>query len=354
MPGCVRCFRDDTPTGIVAVGDGADVDSGVDAGGATITSPLTGIIAARGGTSAGQQKRKRKRNPRPGHVSCTLAQELKEDRETKLESFDDRIAAISQICVLMLQPALSALELIGRPRGERWDFWEIFSGCGRFTAAVLAAGLVAGPPVDILRKAGGLARDVLLPDNQALLQAVLKEARPRWLHLAPPCTFWTPISRWTASKTPEEWASLRTRAKEMWHFALHLAVVQSRDGGKGSLEQPPRCASWRLRSTEAFYIAHPDWQHFSWPSCAYVMGDPVTRAPWKKMQGFLSNADLSSVASQKCTCHVRHGWIQGQIKSGPWRGEKRTRIAGEYPLQMCEVLASVVRVEVGAARQVRA
>ena len=352
MPGCVRCFGDDSdiaatsaPTGIIAVG--ASVDSGDDADRANASS-LTGIVAARGGTSAGQRKRKRKCCPRPGHVSCNLAQELEVDKKTKLEGFDDRIAALAQICVLLLQPALSALELIGRPRGERWDFWEIYSGCGRFTAAVLAAGLVAGPPVDILHKVGGLARDLLLPDNQALLQAVLMEARPRWLHLAPPCTFWTPISRWTASKTPEEWARLRAKAREMCFFALGLAVAQSRNGGKGSLEQPPRCASWRLRSTEAFYTAQPDWQLFCWPSCAYGMCDPVTEAPWKKMQGFLSNADLGSLAARKCTCHVQHGWIQGQIMSGTRRGERRTVIAGEYPLQMCKELASVVRVEVRA------
>jgi hypothetical protein len=352
MPGCVRCFGGDIDvattalTGIVA--GGADVGSADAAVTTTTTSLLTGIVAARGRTSTGQQERKRKHCPRPGHVSCTLAQELEEDRKTKPEGFDDRFAALAQICTLMLQPALSALELIGRPRGERWDFWEIYSGCGRFTAAVLAAGLVAGPPVDISCKAGGLAVDVLLKDNQALLQAVLEEARPRWLHLAPPCTFWTPISRWTASKKPEVWARLRACANEMWVFALHLAVLQSRHGRRGSLEQPPRCASWRLRSTQEFYIAQPDWQHFCWPSCAYGMCDPVMGAPWKKMQGFLSNADLGPVASRKCECRVRHAWAQGQIMSGPRRGEKRTAISGEYPVQMCQALASVVRVEVCA------
>ena len=342
MPDCVRCIGGDvevaTPlTGIAAA---ARVDVGV----VSVTTPN---VAAKGRTSTGQ--RKRKRCPRPGHVRCTLAQELEEDRRNKAESFDDRIAALATICILMLQPALSALELIGRPRGERWDFWEIYSGCGAFTAAVLAAGFVAGPPVDVLRKAGGLALDLLQQDSQALLQAVLEEARPRWLHLAPPCTFWTPISRWTASKKPEAWAWLRTRAKELWFFALQLAVLQSQHGRKGSLEQPPRCASWGLRSTEQFYAAQPDWQHFCWPSCAYGMRDPVTGVPWKKMQGFLSNADLGRVASRTCECRVRHGWIQGQIMSGPRRGQRRTAIAGEYPTQMCQALVAVVRLEVNAA-----
>ena len=168
----------------------AEAEAEVDCSDTERAAPLhlTGIAAARGSTSAG--KRKRKRCPKPGHVKCTLAQELEEDRKgSQAESFDARIAVRASVCILMLQPALSVLEYIGRPRGERWDFWEVYSGCGNFTAAALAAGLVVGPPVDLLHKAGGLALDLLLQDNQALLQAVLEEARPRWLHLAPPCTF---------------------------------------------------------------------------------------------------------------------------------------------------------------------
>ena len=336
MPDCVQCVS------IVA----AEAEAEVDCSDTERAAPLhlTGIAAARGSTSAG--KRKRKCCPKPGHVKCTLAQELEEDRKgSQAESFDARIAVLASVCILMLQPALSVLEYIGRPRGERWDFWEVYSGCGNFTAAALAAGLVVGPPVDLLHKAGGLALDLLSQDNQALLQAVLEEARPRWLHLAPPCTFWTAIGRWTASRTPETWALLRAQAKELWLFALQLAFLQSQHGGKGSLEQPPRCASWGLRCTEQFYAACPDWQHYVWPSCAYGMCDPVSGAPWQKMQGFFSNADLGELACRRCQC-VRHGWIQGQIKSGPRHGERRTTIAGEYPVQMCQALASVVRLEV--------
>eukprot|EP00974_Lingulodinium_polyedra_P090955 8820238-Lingulodinium_polyedra.AAC.1 len=65
------------------------------------------------------------------------------------------------------------------------------------------------------------------------------------------------------------------------------------------------------------------------------------------MQGFLSNADLGHLAPRTCLC-VRHGWVSRQVKSGPWRGERRAAIAGQYPMQMCEALASVVRLEVVA------
>ena len=327
MPDCVRC-------------SGGEHD--------VATTPLTGIVAAngvaRGQTSAGQRKRKRG-HWRPGHVGCTLAQEPEDDRKIKAEILKDRINTLAQVCILLPQLALSALQLIGRQRGECWDFWEVFSGTGRFTASVVVAGLIVGPPVDIIRFPGGLALDLLLQENQALLQAVLEEARPRWLHLGPPCTYWTPISRCTASKTPGTWALLRANARELWFTALQMAFLQSQQGRKGSIEQPPRCVSWRLRATEEFYIEHPDWKLFEWPSCAYGMCDPITGAPWQKRQGFLSNADLGLVASRRCTCRVPHGVVQDRIKSGPWKGWRRTTIAGQHPPGMCQKLASVVRRE---------
>ena len=63
-------------------------------------------------------------------------------------------------------------------------------------------------------------------------------------------------------------------------------VLQSCHEGKGSLEQPPRCASWRLRFTEQFYVAQPGWQHYEWPSCAFGLCDPVSGEHWKNMQCF--------------------------------------------------------------------
>ena len=116
--------------------------------------------------------------------------------------------------------------MIGRPRGECWDFFEVYSGCGNFTAAVCALGLVVGPAVDMLYKIGGLKLDCLLENSQALLQAVLEEARPRWVHVGPPCTFWCAIGRWTAHGTAEQWDTKRNKANTHWCFALHLLSLQ--------------------------------------------------------------------------------------------------------------------------------
>ncbi len=313
----------------------------------TLTPMSPEGIVASGDTTVVARARKRQRHkPRPGHVKCSLREELEKDEQIDTPvTFATRYAALANVCTLLLQPSLSALELIGRPRGEQWDFWEIYAGCGNFSAMVFALGLIVGPPVDVRQKPGGLALNCLHQNDQALLQAVLEEARPRWVHVAPPCTFWCAIGRWTAWRTPEEWAALREKAREHWHFALHVLCLQQRRGAKGSLEQPPKCASWNLRVTRRFLEENSNWQRFQWASCAYGMRDPVTGAPWKKMQGFLSNTSLKLLC-RTCSCSARHVQIKGGIKIGPRRGQRRSTISGEYPVRMCEALATVVQQEV--------
>ena len=70
-----------------------------------------------------------------------------------------------------------------------------------------------------------------------------------------------------------------------------------------------------------------------------------SRGPWK-CKGFSRTMSWDLWLPEKCECRVPHGWVHGQIRSGPRRGQHRTAIAGEYPMQMCQALASVVRVEV--------
>jgi len=203
-------------------------------------------------------------------------------------------------------------------------------------------GLCVGPGVDILHKPGGLRLDCSLESSQALLQAVLAEACPRWLHVGPPCTFWCAISRWIAHATQEGWDAKRKEARTHWSFALHLLSLQEARGDKGSLEQPPGCASWKLGMTQDFRQAYPAWTWCKFPSCAYGMKHPVIGAPWEKMQAFLCNAPLVSI-HRPCVCTVPPGRIIGSIQGGPRHGERCTTVAGEYPPQMCSFLAAIVK-----------
>ena len=88
-----------------------------------------------------------------------------------------------------------------------------------------------------------------MANSQALLQAVLAEALPCWLHVAPPCAFWCDISRWAAHATAEPWGTVRAKARAHWCFALHLLSLQEARGATGSSEQPPRCVSRKFGMT---------------------------------------------------------------------------------------------------------
>jgi hypothetical protein len=175
------------------------------------------LVVAASGSQPHKHKRRQKRELPPGHSKCSLREELEIDArmhqgcQGHTAGHTERCVVLSSAFLLMAQPTLSALEMIGRPRGERWDFLEVYSGRGNFTAAVVALGMVVGLAVDLLYKAGGLRLDCLLENSQALLQVVLAEARPRWFHVAPPCIFWCRIGRWTAHATAERWDTMREK-----------------------------------------------------------------------------------------------------------------------------------------------
>ena len=80
-----------------------------------------------------------------GRKKGTLAADIEDDSDSEDCPLEAKTA------MELAQPrsvSFSALECIGRPRGERWDFWEMHGGCCAFTTAVITRGLRAGPAVD--------------------------------------------------------------------------------------------------------------------------------------------------------------------------------------------------------------
>jgi hypothetical protein len=209
-------------------------------------------------------------------------------------------------------------------------------------AAVVALGMVVGLAVDLLYKAGGLRLDYLLENSQALLQVVLAEARPCWLHVEPPCTSWRRIGRWTTHTTAERWDTRRGKARAHWCFALHLLSLQEARDATGSSEQPPGCANWQLGMTRDFLDAYPTWKLCKFASCDYGMKNPGAGEPWEKMHGFLANASLAEM-HRPCVCTVKHTRVQRTVKGGPHHGERCRTVAGEYIPAMCSAVATIVQ-----------
>ena len=161
---------------------------------------------------------------------------------------------------------------------------------------------------------------------------LLREYRPRFVHAAPPGTFWGQLGRTSAVHTQAEWAALRRQAVRHLKLAVMILRWQSERGGKGSLEQPPGSISWRLRRTEAL-LSQPGWRRFTWPSCVYGFRDDG--CPYRKSQAFASNVNLTTMLS-KCSCEpsCRHA-----------RGATRTLDSKEYctyPPAMCSKLADII------------
>ena len=243
--------------------------------------------------------------------------------------------------------SMTALQSIGRSAGDKWDFWEWYGGYSGLTEAVMLRGLTVGPAVDFKQfcpRSGAppqLILDLLQPSHRELLWQLKQEAKPRWLHTGPPCTYWTPQGRWTARRTEQEWSLLHTGARQ--HLALSVAgLSDQRDLGLyGSLEQPPKCISWKKR--RVLHLVESGFEKWCFPSCAWGHCHPLTGRPWKKTQCFAANASLRSLR-RPCTCPAgSHQWIQGSM---PGLGHC-SAMSGQYPQRLCEALATIIAESLG-------
>ena len=122
-------------------------------------------------------------------------------------------------------------------------FWEIFAGGCNLTKAVVkscqsraatggqqAAVLRPPPPVDMDTKKLALtpwkglhAWDVLCPSQRRLIWAYLVFLQPRWVHLAPPCTVWSLLSRRCNRRTEADNERMRLKALVFLVFPLQVA-----------------------------------------------------------------------------------------------------------------------------------
>ena len=293
-----------------------------------------------------QPRKRARQTPKPGYkrpLSLELAEDSGED------SGPDSWLQVIRLPARREKHGARWRALMDASPGP-WEFWELWSGCGNFTAAVMRAGGRVGPSVDILpgpvpgpaeTPVPRLSLDFEDDGDVEFLWWLLEKYRPRFVHAGPPCTFWGQLGRFQAVRTHAEWAALRRQAVRHLALAVRILRWQSERGGEGSLEQPPRCVSWRLRRTEAL-LSQPGWRRFAWPSCAYGHRDPGNGRPYRKGQGFASNVDLTAMQA-KCSCEPHsHQIVQGTVEEGDRAGERRAVISGEYPPAMCSKLAGII------------
>ena len=240
-------------------------------------------------------------------------------------------------------------------------FWEIFAGSCNLTKAVVkecqnrsATGdqqAAVLPPVEIDEKKLSSTRwkglhtwDVLLPSQRRLVWAYLALLQPRWVHLGPPCTFWSPLARRCNLRSEADNEQLRLKALAFLVFPLQVCNFQRQRQRCWSLEQPPHCVSWNLDIVKEFTdreLASGN-AALKFDSCAWGHKDPGNGKPFLKRQCFVSNAQLIRL-HRRCSCSPRaHQVVEGTVKSGSRKGELRSTISGEYPVDFCNAFAGII------------
>ena len=273
-------------------------------------------------------------------------------------------------------------------KSVEFQFWEIFSGSGHATICyleqyrrmlatgsslepasmetstargqyrrMLATGIaIAGPPVDIAPCRPGAPAawrdlpgvDLRVPSQRRLIWAYMKVFKPKWVHTAPPCTFWTPLAHRNNKRSDATCESMRLEALVFIIFSVQLCRYQLRAERFCSFEQPPSCASWRLDIINELVSALAGDVMFD--SCAWGHRDPGNNEPYLKRQRLIGNVSLASLC-RRCSCQCKHQTVEGTITCGPRRGAKRSVVAGEYPLEFCRALADLIRAHVDVRNQ---
>ena len=248
-------------------------------------------------------------------------------------------------------------------------FWEIFAGSCNLTKAVVkecqnrsAAGdeqAAVLPPVEIDEKKlsatsweGLHTWDVLLPSQRRLVWAYLALVKPIWVHLGPPCTFWSPLARRCNMRLDADNERLRLKALAFLVFSLQVCNFQRQHQRYWSLEQPPHCVSWNLDIVKEFTERELATGNaaLKFDSCAWGHKDPGNGKPFLKRQCFASNAQLIGL-HRRCSCSPRvHQVVEGTVESGSRKGERRSAISGEYPVEFCNAFAGVVGEHCWVAR----
>ena len=382
LPDCDLCNAISRP-GVAATGTGL-------LGREVLTPVAVAVVGKKKDVPAKTRKQMVQRKP---GSKRNLDVDVAEDQAAAVDFVAEHAALLESVPSSVHQSALCSL---GFQDGERWLFLEVFAGCGHLTAAVTqkvaklnlsTERYKIGPAVDwsatkaaksvematvevatdkavaveeaTAVQISRLNLDLTRPFSQTLLLQLISETEPFWIHVAPPCTYWTPMSRFTATRTLKDWLDLGLEQKNLLNFGLHITWLQHTKQRRATFEQPPRCASWRLQRMQ-FLQKH--FKYYKFPSCSFGMRDPESHKPVQKLQALLGNFSLKAML-RPCSCPVpprvqhtapsgrrrsrskwirpKHGHLQGSFRSGPFKGMRRTAWAGRYPRKMCEALAGI-------------
>ena len=235
-------------------------------------------------------------------------------------------------------------------RPEDIDVLEVYAGTAHWTAACQSLGLRVGPAIDIKLAIGGKTWNLLEPRFRRVLWAIVVACKPKWVHSGFPCTFWTPLAHCTRKRSEQD--DEMHRIRELVHLVLTLQLARWQASQKYhiSLENPPKCASWRMDITQDTLAAIGATKYY-FDSCPWGHRDPGNGKPYKKAQCIASTGNLSSLV-RKCTCGSEkdvHQRVEGMVSillPGTTKRMRRSTYAGAYPKELCKAWAKAVQGQV--------
>ena len=196
--------------------------------------------------------------------------------------------------------------------------------------------------------ATGVSWTYSLLRGRKVLWALLAVATPFWVHVGFPCTFWRQLAHMARNRTDMQNEETRLQELVFIIIARQIACYQASRWQHASIENPPRCRSWHLDIVQD--IIHTCCMHcVGIGVCCWGAVDPGNGLPYKKAIRLASTVDLSELG-RRCPGNHVHPHVEGHVCSGPRKGERRSRISGEYPMPLCHAwVACMERVYRGVA-----
>ena len=75
--------------------------------------------------------------------------------------------------------------------------------------------------------------------------------------------------------------------------------------------------------------------------------DPGNGLAYKKSMRLASDIDLKGLI-RKCNGQHVHQIVEGQVCSGLLKGKKRSKISGEYPMELCKAWVKAIHSNIGS------
>ena len=188
--------------------------------------------------------------------------------------------------------------------------------------------------------------DLRTPAGRQLVWALIVVLKPMWIHCGFPCTFWSTLAHCT--RTRDEVINERTRLEELVYifFSKQVAVWQKNVGRHVSIENPPRCMSWKLDVVLGI-ISSCQLRCVNLDLCMWGARDPGNGLSYKKSMRLASDIDLTALI-RKCNGQHVHQIVEGSVCSGPEKGRRRSKISGEYPMELCRAWVKAMHSSIGS------